>query len=102
MSHENRIRDLAYQIWESEGRPHGQQARHWDIASKLAAEDIESAFGNPGFDSPAQAVSTTSNASKTNITSQGVAVSNQQQAETKPPKPVRKPAKSKNDTPQMN
>lgn len=110
--HENRIRDLAYQIWESEGRPHGQAARHWDIASKLAAEDVESGFGNPGFDSPAQAVSETpsstaavapkSRARKSNITSQGAAVSNQQQAEIKPAKPARKPAKSKSNTPQMS
>lgn len=102
MSHENRIRDLAYQIWESEGRPHGQEARHWDIASKLAAEDTESAFGNPGFDSPAQVVSETPKARKSTITSKGAAVSNQQQAENKPAKPARKPAKSKSDTPQMN
>jgi hypothetical protein len=35
---ENDIRDLAYQIWESEGRPHGQAARHWDIACRLCAD----------------------------------------------------------------
>jgi hypothetical protein len=112
MSHENRIRDLAYQIWESEGRPHGQDARHWDLASKLTAEDVESGFGNPGFDSPAQVVSETptgaeaipskAKARKSSITSQGAAVSSQQQAETKPAKPVRKPAKSKSNAPQMN
>ncbi|HEV8493479.1 MAG TPA: DUF2934 domain-containing protein [Candidatus Angelobacter sp.] len=112
MSHENRIRDLAYQIWESEGRPHGQDARHWNLASKLAAEDVESGFANPGFDSPTQAVSETpigagtipskAKARKSSITSQGAAVSSQQQAETKPAKPVRKPAKSKSNAPQMN
>ena len=30
------IREFAYQIWESEGRPEGQEARHWDMAHKLA------------------------------------------------------------------
>ena len=30
------IREFAYQIWESEGRPDGQEARHWDMAHKLA------------------------------------------------------------------
>lgn len=42
---ENDIRDLAYQIWESEGRPHGQAARHWDIACKLAADPISQGAG---------------------------------------------------------
>jgi len=30
------IREFAYQIWESEGRPEGQEARHWEMAHKLA------------------------------------------------------------------
>jgi hypothetical protein len=34
---ENRVREFAYQIWESEGRPHGQHHRHWEMACKLAA-----------------------------------------------------------------
>lgn len=29
------IREFAYQIWESEGRPDGQQARHWEMAHTL-------------------------------------------------------------------
>ncbi|MEN0038559.1 MAG: DUF2934 domain-containing protein [Cellvibrio sp.] len=103
---EHRIRDLAYQIWESEGRPHGQSARHWDIACKLAAEDVESAFGNPGFDSPQQVsevpATAKTKARKATITSKGAAVANQQQAETKPAKPARKPAKAKSDAPQMS
>ncbi len=36
MSTEERIRELAYQIWESEGRPHGEESRHWEMARKLA------------------------------------------------------------------
>ena len=95
---EHRINELAYQIWESEGRPHGQAARHWDIACKLAAEDIESGFGNPGFDSPAQVVSETPKARKSAARKDVT----QQQAESKPAKTPRKPAKSKSDAPQMN
>ncbi len=30
------IREFAYHIWESEGRPQGQEARHWEMAHKLA------------------------------------------------------------------
>ncbi|MEE1924639.1 DUF2934 domain-containing protein [Pseudomonas sp. 148P] len=33
---EKRIREFAYQIWESEGKPEGQEERHWDMARKLA------------------------------------------------------------------
>lgn len=37
---ENRVREFAYQIWESEGRPHGQDARHWEMAQKLAESEV--------------------------------------------------------------
>ncbi|MGO0702118.1 DUF2934 domain-containing protein, partial [Pseudomonas paraeruginosa] len=33
---EKRIREFAYQIWESEGRPEGQAERHWAMARQLA------------------------------------------------------------------
>ncbi|MGP0175135.1 DUF2934 domain-containing protein [Pseudomonas sp. NCHU5208] len=33
---EQRIREFAFQIWESEGRPEGQHERHWRMACKLA------------------------------------------------------------------
>ncbi|WP_413791233.1 MULTISPECIES: DUF2934 domain-containing protein [unclassified Pseudomonas] len=33
---DKRIREFAYQIWESEGKPTGQEKRHWEMACKLA------------------------------------------------------------------
>lgn len=33
---DKRIREFAYQIWESEGKPEGQESRHWEMAIKLA------------------------------------------------------------------
>ncbi|MBD9425489.1 DUF2934 domain-containing protein [Pseudomonas sp. PDM15] len=33
---EQRVREFAYQIWESEGKPVGQEDRHWAMAYKLA------------------------------------------------------------------
>jgi hypothetical protein len=33
---DKRIREFAYQIWESEGKPEGQESRHWEMARKLA------------------------------------------------------------------
>lgn len=32
---EERIREFAYQIWQSEGKPHGHAKRHWEMACKL-------------------------------------------------------------------
>jgi hypothetical protein len=32
MSEEQRIRERAYLIWESEGRPYGQDAKYWRLA----------------------------------------------------------------------
>lgn len=33
---EEAVRQLAQLIWETEGRPDGQEARHWEMATKLA------------------------------------------------------------------
>jgi len=38
MNNENYIRELAYYLWVSEGKPEGQSSRHWAIASKMASE----------------------------------------------------------------
>lgn len=39
---EQRIRELAYAIWEQEGRPEGRSERHWETAEK-AVEAMERA-----------------------------------------------------------
>ncbi|MFW3614180.1 DUF2934 domain-containing protein [Billgrantia antri] len=41
MADEERVRNLAYQIWESEGRPEGQQQRHWDMALRIVIAEEE-------------------------------------------------------------
>lgn len=45
---EHRIRDFAHQIWESEGRPEGQAARHWamavELSKKLTPAELQLAF----------------------------------------------------------
>ena len=43
---EHRIREFAYQIWESEGKPHGQGERHWSMACKLVQTHSEISAGN--------------------------------------------------------
>jgi len=37
---ENRIREYAYQIWESEGKPEGKAEQHW----RMACESLESKY----------------------------------------------------------
>ena len=40
---ENRVRECAYQIWESEGRPDGCAEKHWNMALKsLESEERNS------------------------------------------------------------
>ncbi|KAA0695958.1 DUF2934 domain-containing protein [Halopseudomonas laoshanensis] len=40
MSHdEQRIRELAYQIWENEGRPEGKTEEHWALARELVESE---------------------------------------------------------------
>ena len=40
---EARIRQLAEEIWEAEGRPEGQGLRHWGMAERLVDAEIRAA-----------------------------------------------------------
>ncbi|WP_337244417.1 DUF2934 domain-containing protein [Luteimonas sp. gir] len=49
-----RIRELAREIWQAEGRPDGESLRHWAMAERLVdaelqaeRENIEHAVGMP-------------------------------------------------------
>lgn len=42
-----RIRELAREIWEAEGRPDGQQVRHWAMAERLVDAEIRAAAEDP-------------------------------------------------------
>jgi hypothetical protein len=33
---EDTVRQLAQLIWETEGKPEGQESRHWEMATRLA------------------------------------------------------------------
>lgn len=41
------IRQLAYDIWQSEGCPEGQDARHWEMACKLVEAQGTTATAKP-------------------------------------------------------
>ncbi|KPM62763.1 DUF2934 domain-containing protein [Pseudomonas plecoglossicida] len=51
---EKRIREFAYQIWESEGKPVGQEDRHWDMARKLAEAEALAPKAAPRKRAPAK------------------------------------------------
>ncbi|MDZ3992490.1 hypothetical protein PspTeo4_17880 [Pseudomonas sp. Teo4] len=51
---EKRIREFAYQIWESEGKPLGQEIRHWDMARKLAEAESLAPKAAPRKRAPAK------------------------------------------------
>lgn len=90
---ENRIRDLAYQIWESEGRPDGHASRHWNIACRMAAETSSA-------DSPSQMSGSMLKSRKASVTGQDIGDITQQQADTK--STAKTGRKSKRDSaPQM-
>ncbi|MGX1185742.1 hypothetical protein AB7M29_003421 [Pseudomonas sp. F-14 TE3623] len=50
---DKRIREFAYQIWESEGKPEGQEERHWEMARKLAYAEAQAKALAPGKSSKA-------------------------------------------------
>ncbi|BFN28069.1 hypothetical protein PSCT_03848 [Pseudomonas sp. SCT] len=46
-SEEQRIREFAYQIWQSEGCPEGEEERHWAMARKLVEAEHGAAEAKP-------------------------------------------------------
>ncbi|HLW90327.1 MAG TPA: DUF2934 domain-containing protein [Roseiarcus sp.] len=43
---EQKIREIAFRIWEEEGRPLGHAERHWEMAERIVAEEEAK---QPGF-----------------------------------------------------
>jgi Protein of unknown function (DUF2934) len=35
--HETRVREMAYELWEENGRPHGRDVELWERARELVA-----------------------------------------------------------------
>lgn len=46
-----RIRELAREIWEAEGRPDGQAPRHWAMAERLVDAELRAAHEEHGLPS---------------------------------------------------
>ncbi|PCC99849.1 DUF2934 domain-containing protein [Halopseudomonas pelagia] len=38
-NNEQRVRELAYQLWENEGRPEGKTEEHWALARELVESE---------------------------------------------------------------
>ncbi|WP_353232190.1 DUF2934 domain-containing protein [Pseudomonas helleri] len=82
-NNEKRIREFAYQIWESEGQPQGEQERHWEMAHKLA--QAEALAPTPAQSTKARAKPAASAAAKKPAA---------QEPAAKKPRAPRKPATS--------
>lgn len=54
LARSRRIGELAHAIWEAEGRPDGQSARHWAMAERLADAEIRAAEQSDGTPHPDQ------------------------------------------------
>ncbi len=88
---ETRIREFAYQIWLSEGQPEDQQARHWDMARKLAeAEALAPSKPSTAKAKPKAAVTTTKSTAKP--ATPAIAQPTAQPLAPKKPRAPRKPA----------
>jgi len=84
---EERIREFAYQIWQSEGKPHGHAKRHWEMACKLAeSNDVK----NTKQSTPAK---TSKAAPKINAQPAEISMDSETAASNKKTKPVDKKIK---------
>jgi Protein of unknown function (DUF2934) len=36
---DQRLREIAHRIWEEEGRPEGQEQRHWQMAKDIVGDE---------------------------------------------------------------
>ncbi|MBO9829364.1 MULTISPECIES: DUF2934 domain-containing protein [Xanthomonas] len=50
---QRRIRQLAHEIWEAEGRPDGHAARHWAMAERLVAAEAAAEADDEALPPPA-------------------------------------------------
>ncbi|PWB30541.1 hypothetical protein DCO48_20060 [Pseudomonas sp. SDI] len=80
---DKRIREFAYQIWESEGKPDGQENRHWDMARKLAEAESLAPKAKPRKPSAANGSSAAASTKPTSVS---------KAAPEKKPRAPRKPA----------
>ena len=49
---EQKIRELAYQLWEAEGRPEGQADRHWFMAIEMLETGVVGMLPTVPVDDP--------------------------------------------------
>ena len=47
---QRRTQELARQIWEAEGRPDGQELRHWGMAERLVDAEVTASGSDPDED----------------------------------------------------
>ncbi|MGY2224849.1 DUF2934 domain-containing protein [Pseudomonas gingeri] len=90
---EKRIREFAYQIWQSEGQPDGQEARHWEMARKLAeAEALAPSKPATAKAKPKAATPTAKSVAKPAVKAAAKPATQAAEPAAKKPRAPRKPA----------
>lgn len=59
MPNEHEIRELAYYIWVTDGKPSGQSDKHWQLAAKMVAEQKSGRASSKTSTDPSEAKGTT-------------------------------------------
>ena len=82
-THEDQIRQRAYQIWEREGRPHGDDLKHWMQAFQEIAENAQ-----PSTLKPARATKMTTSSPDAKTATTGKIKKEKSSASAAPSQPV--------------
>jgi hypothetical protein len=82
-THEDRIRQRAYEIWEREGRPHGDDLKHWMQAFQEIAENAQ-----PSTLKPARATKMTTSSPDAKTATTGKIKKEKSSASAAPSQPV--------------
>ena len=53
---EEKVRELAYQLWERNGSPEGRDEEFWQAAESVLANEAEPVSENPSTDLPLAAI----------------------------------------------
>lgn len=90
---EQRIREFAYEIWQTEGCPEGQGERHWEMARKLVeAQDSGIPLSKPNSKPRKSAIKPTDVTYASSMPAQSAEA--EVDAGVEPPLPEMKPAKA--------
>lgn len=89
-SNEERIRQRAYEIWEQEGRPDGEDMRHWLLAFQEIAANAEG-NGQPAKNARSKKVAAANASPKSKAKTKPAGGAQSVPTTTPPPQPAKAP-----------